>query len=62
MNESVGVHKERKECVRNIERKILRESGRIMAKFFEKFCANILTEYVLFDIRRYQCRVFVKKI
>ena len=34
MKESVGAHKERKKCVRSLERKILRENGRLMATEF----------------------------
>jgi hypothetical protein len=31
MNESVGAHKESKKCVRKLQRKILKENGRLMA-------------------------------
>ena len=30
MDESVGAHKERKKCIRNFEREILRENGRLI--------------------------------
>jgi hypothetical protein len=42
MNESVGAHKESKKCVRNLERKILRENVRLTATDFLK----ILCKYV----------------